>query len=120
VVNVTGEAPAIVPSPVTLGLAALGLFGSHAVSFWTNFLGRREYETRSIDQQMIAPYGRVIMLHLTLIFGGIAASLTGAPIGLLLVLVVLKTGLDLELHLREHRKRGPSPAAVAARRGNAL
>ncbi len=109
---VAGGRVNVVPSPVTLGLAALALFVSHGVSFRTNFLGAREYERRSIAHQMIAPYGRVIMLHVTLVLGGIVVSLTGAPIVLLLVLVVVKTALDLQFHLREHA----SDSAAGARR----
>ncbi|MEX0709605.1 MAG: DUF6498-containing protein, partial [Chloroflexota bacterium] len=30
----------------------------------------------------------------------------GSPVGSLLLLVVLKTGLDLYFHLREHRRAG--------------
>ncbi len=95
-------APTLVPSPGTLALAAIALFGSHLVSFWTNFLGGREYERRSAIQQMAEPYRRVVLLHVTLVVGGIVASVTTAPIGLLLVLVALKIGLDLRFHLREH------------------
>jgi hypothetical protein len=51
---------------------------------------------------MFAPYGRVIVLHLTILFGAFVAALLGAPIGVLIILVVLKTAFDLRLHLREH------------------
>ena len=38
-----------------------------------------------------------------IIFGSLVAALLGAPIGALIVLVVLKTAFDLGLHLRERR-----------------
>ncbi|MGH2838569.1 MAG: DUF6498-containing protein [Thermoleophilaceae bacterium] len=45
------------------------------------------------------------MLHLTILFGGFIVAFLGAPIGALIVLVVLKTALDLGLHRREHARR---------------
>ena len=50
------------------------------------------------------------ILHVTIIFGAIAISMTGAPVAAIVVLVLLKTALDLGLHLREHR--GLAPAKV--------
>jgi cytochrome c oxidase subunit IV len=90
----------IVWSSVLVGVAAL--FISHGVSFFVNYLGQGEYLRRSAAAQMAAPYGRVVVLHLTIIFGAFAIAFLGAPILLLLVLVVGKTLFDLSLHLREH------------------
>ena len=70
--------------------------------------------------QMFAPYGRLVILHLTIIFGAIAVVMTGAPAAAVAVLVVLKTALDLGFHLREHRRcSGPverEPLAAAGAR----
>lgn len=44
---------------------------------------------------MFAPYGRMIVLHITIIFGGLAAQSLGAPIWALGLLIVLKTGYDV-------------------------
>jgi hypothetical protein len=95
-------------------LAAVALFISHGASFLFNYLGRREYLTASPMRQMGAPYARVVVLHLTIIFGAFVVAFLGAPIGALLVLVVLKTAFDLGLHLREHRAAGPPVATEAA------
>ena len=53
---------------------------------------------------MAAPYGRLVVLHLTILFGGMAIAFTGASTFAVLILVVLKTALDLGLHLSEHRE----------------
>jgi hypothetical protein len=55
---------------------------------------------------MLAPYGRLVILHLTIILGAMATGWLGSPVGALLVLVGLKTVLDLYFHLREHRRLG--------------
>jgi Family of unknown function (DUF6498) len=88
-------------------LGGIALFLSHGASFFLNYIGRGEYITASPAGQMGAVYGRVVVLHLTIIFGAFVIALLGSPIGALLVLVVLKTVFDLGLHLRERRRSGP-------------
>jgi uncharacterized protein DUF6498 len=83
----------------------IALLASHVASFLLNYIGRREYLTRSIGAQMSAPYARVVILHVTILLGAYAAALIGQPIGALMILVGLKTLLDLWLHLREHDPR---------------
>jgi Family of unknown function (DUF6498) len=94
-----------------VGAAGVGLFVSHGVSFFVNYLWGGEYRTRTAAVQMFAPYGRLVVLHVTILFGGFAIAFLGAPILLLVILVGLKTALDLRLHLREHDGPAPSPEA---------
>jgi hypothetical protein len=97
-----------------VAIAAAALFLSHGASFLFNYIGRGEYLTSSPTRQMSAPYGRVVVLHMTILFGAFAIAIIGAPIGALLILVGLKTAFDLGLHLREHRNSGPPlPAGTA-------
>ncbi len=96
----------------SVGLAALALFLSHGASFLFNYVGRGEYRTTSPARQMGAVYGRVVVLHLTIIFGAMVVAFLGSPLGALLVLIVLKTVFDLTLHLREHRNAARSPASA--------
>jgi len=100
-----------------VAIAAVALFISHGASFFLNYVGRREYLTTSPARQMGAPYGRVVILHLTIIFGAMAVAFLGAPIAALVVLLVLKTAFDLRLHLREHHG-GVDPLAQAQFRGS--
>ncbi|HET9682035.1 MAG TPA: DUF6498-containing protein [Candidatus Limnocylindrales bacterium] len=95
-----------------VGLAAVGLFLSHGASFLLNYLGQGEFRRTWAAAQMFAPYGRVVVLHVTILVGGFAVAFLGAPIVMLLALVLLKTAFDLSLHLREHR--GLAPAATSA------
>ena len=96
-------------------IGAIALFISHGASFFLNYLGRGEYLTATPGGQMGRVYGRVVVLHLTIIFGSFVVAFLGSPIGALLVLVVLKTAFDLGLHLRERRTSGPPlPRAAAA------
>jgi hypothetical protein len=92
----------------------VGLAISHGVSFWTNYFGRGEYRRLSPAEVMAQPYGRLVILHLTIILGAFVSIFLGTPIGSLLVLVVLKTALDLYFHLRQHRPDGVPTAEVLA------
>ena len=95
-------------------LAVIALAVSHGLSFWFNYLGRGEYRRTSPAAQMFAPYGRLFVLHITIIFGGIAIAITAAPAAAVAVLVVLKTAMDIGFHLAEHRKAAMPPGTVAA------
>src|SRR5687768_750420 len=94
-------------------LAVVALAISHGVSYWFNYLRRGEYRRTSPAGQMFAPYGRLVVLHITIIVGGMAIAFTGAPAAALAILVVLKIVMDLGFHLAEHRKRSGPPGAVA-------
>jgi hypothetical protein len=88
---------------VPIGGSIAALFLSHGVSFYTNFIGQREYEDASVSGLMTSPYNRVMVMHLTLILGGWIILLFGMPAGALIVLLVLKTAVDLRAHRNEHR-----------------
>jgi hypothetical protein len=98
------------PDLLLAGVAGLAI--SHGVSFWTNYLGRGEYRRLSPAEVMAQPYGRLVILHLTIILGAFVSIFLGTPIGSLLVLVVLKTALDLYFHLRQHRSALTGPPTV--------
>jgi hypothetical protein len=59
---------------------------------------------------MALPYGRISVLHLTIIFGAMAIQALDEPLRLLAILVAIKTLVDLALHRREHLKTGPATA----------
>ena len=95
-----------VPMELTLGpvlFAAIGLAISHGLSFWWNFLHGGEYRRVTPTGLMFAPYRRLVALHLTIIFGAMAAMFTGAPAAAVAILVAIKTAIDVGLHLAEHR-----------------
>lgn len=96
----------------TLTWGVLSLALSHGVSLVSNFLLGGEYRRVTAAELMARPYARVVILHLTIIFGAFAAMLLGAPIGALLVLVVTKTAVDVSAHLREHRAMGEGGAGL--------
>jgi len=100
--------------PITIPLAVLVLTISHGVSYWFNFIKGGEYLRTSVARQMGAPYGRLVVLHVTIIIGGMAIAFTGAPAAAVAVLVGLKTVLDVGFHLAEHRKVATLPPGTVA------
>ena len=98
-----------------LPLAVLALFVSHAVSFRTNFLGRREHEGRNAEQVMLDPYRRILVMHVTILAGAVPFVLMRAPAALAALLVPLKIAADFAAHAKEHA--GPDGQASAERAG---
>jgi hypothetical protein len=98
-----GSSVPTTPDPLGLGLAVVALVISHGLSYRLNFIGGGEYKRVSPEGQMYKPYGRLMVLHVTLIFGAFAIALTGASVAAVAILVLLKIALDIGLHLAEHR-----------------
>lgn len=89
----------------TFLIPLLALLASHTISFITNFIGKGEYkrEMTFVDPS-VAPYKRIILMQITLILGALAASAVGSSYALIVVMVVLKTGIDVYAHIREHSR----------------
>lgn len=89
--------------------ALLGLTLSHGASFVQNWWLGGAWRDASPADRMRAPYGRVVVLHLTILGGGFAVQALGEPAAALLLLIGLKVGIDLAAHVRAHRPEGPIP-----------
>jgi len=93
--------------------ALLALFASHAFSFFSNFLGRREFVGRKVGDQMSEPYGRIIFMHLVLIFGGGLSMVLGNPAPVILIVIGLKIFFDVKAHLKQHAGGGKTAKPAA-------
>ncbi|MGD8469960.1 MAG: DUF6498-containing protein [Desulfobacterales bacterium] len=89
--------------PPGLEWPALGLAVSHGISFVKNFLWGKEYRSLKINQIMMRPYKRIVLMHVAIIAGGVFVMKLGSPAGLLCVLIFLKIGMDIWLHAKSHR-----------------
>ena len=90
----------------------LAMIISHGVSFLLLFIGQGEYRETSANKLMSAPYRRIAILHVAVIVGAFFVIKLESPIGLLLALVALKTGMDISLHNRSHRDHEVPDAAA--------
>lgn len=86
-------------TPMWIAVAAIA--ASHLMSFLTNFIGQGEFRRTTPQELMHRPYGRIVVMHLTVIAGGILVSMLGDPIWMLVALIAIKTGIDLHMHSRE-------------------
>jgi hypothetical protein len=100
------------PDMTAVAWGALGLAISRGASFVVNYVGRREYLRVSVAEQMFAPYGRLVILHLTIILGAFLSLTLGSPVGAIVILVLIKTIVDLGLHVREHAAVATRPATA--------
>jgi len=89
--------------PPQMVWALLGLFISHGISFWENYILGREYETGSLKKLMNRPYQRIFVMHIAIIAGGIFVMQLDSPLPLLIILIMLKIFFDLYLHKKSHR-----------------
>ena len=87
-----------------LATALAGLFVSHGVSFWKNFVERGEYKRVTVNRLFFRPYGRIMVMHVAIIAGAFAVIAAEGGAGPLVLLVVGKIVLDLIAHLRERGK----------------
>ena len=90
----------VISDPV-IGVGLLAIAGSHLFSFFKNYIGGGENQRTTAAALMKRPYGRIIVLHVTIIVGGFLVMLADSPVLLLVALVVIKTLVDLWQHDRE-------------------
>jgi hypothetical protein len=80
------------------------LFTSHGLSYLVYFLGRGEVRMITPSQQMGRPYARIVVMQLTIVFGGMLIQSLQAPALVLVLLVMLKMAVDLFAHSRSHAR----------------
>lgn len=100
----------ILGSPGLLFAAGL-MVASHGVSFVLHGLGGAAGD---VGQIMLRPYGRMAVLHVTIIAAGFLFAAFGAPELVLAPLVLIKTVADLALHRRANAAAGPAPLPAVA------
>ncbi len=93
-----------------------GLLASHAFSFFHNYLAGQEYRRAALPLLMFQPYTRVMVLHVAVLVGGFLAQTLGSPVFAMLLLIVLKTAIDLRAHLAERRKLGAGGGVPSGQR----
>ncbi len=101
-VNVIKQAYSVMSPQMKCTLAAL--FLSHGVSFVHNYLLKGEFASANPQKLMVSPYSRIVVMHVAIIAGAFLTIALGSPLGVLAVLIVLKTAIDVKLHLWEHKK----------------
>lgn len=84
----------------------LAIIASHLFSYLWNFIGKGEFRRTAAHKLMIAPYGRIVVLHIAILFGAFVVTAIGSQVYLLILLIIGKIALDVKLHLRSREKLG--------------
>ena len=85
-------------------IAVAAIFSSHLFSFFRNYMGGGEYKRASLFLLMHRPYGRIIVMHVAIVLGAGLVMWLGSPLPMLLILIALKTFIDMRLHEKERGK----------------
>jgi hypothetical protein len=94
--------------------AMAAIVAAHGVGYVKWAAATRELPT-PLKDLMAAPYGRIVVLHLTLIAGGFLIMMLHTPVAGVLLLVALKLGYDLLTLGRDRRRDDEQQAQVRAR-----
>ena len=113
-IQVISQVLSMAPPEWLVGFAAL--FISHGISLVLNYFLGGEHKAQELKGLMHAPYKRIVVLHVAIIAGGFGVAAFDSPVVLLVLLVVLKLGLDVWLHNKEHAR---SNARVARSQAHA-
>ena len=89
------------PWSFMVALASIGLL--HLTDF-LRWRAGKGWEQGSADAQMFAPYGRIIVMHLTIIGGVAVLAATNAPASYIALLAVLKTFIEAGWSLMSDRQ----------------
>ncbi|MBI3677876.1 MAG: hypothetical protein HY243_14805 [Proteobacteria bacterium] len=81
-------------SPFVLWNVVL-LTAFHLFVFLTDWVGKGRWRGVEPAVQMFAPYGRVVVIHITILVGAFAVLLFGQPLLAVALLAVLKTALEV-------------------------
>ena len=98
----------IPPIVADLILGAIALMVSHACTFVFDFILDKEHARPSADDILEEPYPHLAAMHCTLLFGFIAIFLLRGGVGMLALLVILKTVVDLGSYGRLQGKLPPA------------
>lgn len=87
-------------------VGAVTLMLSHGISFFINYVGKKEYLNYNFKQLMATPYGRVIFVHVFVMSTAWLINVYGINSWMILVVFIIgKILADLWRHLIEHRER---------------
>ena len=97
-----------------LWVPILGMFISYSISFYQHYLGDGIYKRATLNTLMFEPYPRIIPLHIGIIVGGALVLAFGSPMGIILVLVALKTAAEVVAYRKYAAKWRTAPGITSS------
>ncbi len=77
-------------SGANMGLFVSAIIAVQVVLYFQDFIARGEYRTTSVQAEMTAPYGRIVVLHIGIFAGAFAMAAMGEPMLGILALILLR------------------------------
>jgi hypothetical protein len=78
-----------------------------------DFFGRGDFRRTSLQEEMGAPYGRVVTLHLAILLGAFVTIGLGQPLAGVLLLIVIRVVFGMISTVLRRRKRSAAAAGPA-------
>lgn len=110
IIDLGGAVGALFATQANLALGFASIVAWQAVQFF-RFFASGEVRRTNLLELMGAPYPRIVVLHLSIIFGGFVLMLLNQPVGGILVLALIKMAYDVADVLRAPKREGPTAAA---------
>jgi hypothetical protein len=85
-----------------------------ALYFLAEFIGRGEFRQTIPAEEMGAPYGRIITLHIAIILGAAVAFSMDEPLAGVLLLILIRVVFGIAMTVMRRRKREAAVAAGAS------
>ena len=85
-------------------IAFIGLFISHGVDYFKNFIGKKEYVNRTFSKQMVEPYKGILIINSVLLSVAMFSwKTTGSHPFMLFFMILLKVLVELKLFEQDHK-----------------
>jgi len=79
------------------------LLFSHGVSYYFNYILKKEYLHTTFDNLFSTPYQRVVAQQITIIVGGVVLGIVNGAFAFMAVLIIVKITLDIKAHIKSHK-----------------
>jgi hypothetical protein len=117
IIDLGGAVSRLFETQSNLAIGFASIVAWQVVQF-VRFIASGEVRRTNVLELMGSPYPRIIVLHVTIIFGGFLLMLLNQPIGGILVLALVKMAYDVADVLRDPKKKAETPDdAVSAAAG---
>lgn len=93
------------------------IIAANLAVFLADFIGRGEINRTKMDEEMAAPYGRIVTLHIAIILGAMFAFGSDEPLLGVLLLILIRVAFGVFLAVRRRIKRDAQLAGEAAQQG---
>lgn len=90
------------------------IIAANLASFLVDFIGRGDISRARVDEEMVAPYGRIVTLHVAIILGAAFAFGSDEPLLGVFLLILIRVVFGIVLSVRRRLRRDRQQAEAGA------